>query len=89
MLEHSRSFKNRLGKAKIRGSWRSTWSLVRAMEQRVERTSQWTHRAVAGRRHERAGSSPSRTRSPQEYIRCMYDLVVPGIPDRLDAIRDA
>ena len=42
ILDHSRSFKNRLGK-EDQGKVEEYLDSIRALEQRVERTSEWTH----------------------------------------------
>ena len=73
LMEHSRSYHNRLGREDQRKMDEYLES-VRAIEQRVERTSQWTHEPLPdvdakGLNLEVAHSEP------QEYIRCMYDLV--------------
>lgn len=73
LMDHSRSFNNRLGKEDQQKLGEYLES-VRAIERRVERTSQWTHQPLPnvdtkGLNLEVAHSDP------QEYIRCMYDLV--------------
>jgi hypothetical protein len=73
LLENSRSMKQRLGnedQVKLDEYLES----IRALEQRVERTSKWTHEPIPkidtkGLNLEVAHSNP------QEYIRCLYDLV--------------
>ncbi len=73
MLEHSRSFKNQLGQAdgaKVDEYLES----IRALEKRVERTSQWTHQPLPEVDTKGLNLEVSH-KEPQEYIRCMYDLV--------------
>ncbi|MCA9172946.1 MAG: DUF1552 domain-containing protein [Planctomycetales bacterium] len=72
MLENSRSFKNHLGhsdQAKVEEYLDS----IRALEQRVERTSQWTHSPLPNVDTKGLNLEVSH-KDPQEYIRCMYDL---------------
>jgi hypothetical protein len=45
-----------------------------ALEQRVERTSQWTHEPLAKVDTKGLNLEVSH-KDPQEYIRCMYDLI--------------
>ena len=73
MLEHSRSLRNRLGRedqSKVDEYLES----IRALEQRVERTSQWTHTPLPDVDTKGLNLEVSH-KEPQEYIRCMYDLV--------------
>lgn len=73
MLENSRSFKNRLGRedqVKLDEYLES----VRAIEERVERTSKWTHEPLPQVDTKGLNLEVSH-KAPQEYIRCMYDLV--------------
>jgi hypothetical protein len=73
LLENSRDFKNRLGKTdqvKVDEYLES----IRALEKRVERTSQWTHTALP-KVDTKGLNLEVAHKEPQEYIRCMYDLV--------------
>ncbi len=73
LLDHSRGFKNRLGhedQVKVDEYLES----VRAIEQRVERTSKWTHEPLPQPDTKGLNVEVS-YKQPQEYIRCMYDLV--------------
>ncbi|MDA0810512.1 MAG: DUF1552 domain-containing protein [Planctomycetota bacterium] len=73
MLEHSRSMRNRMGHAD-RAKLDEYLESLRAIEQRVERTSQWTHTPLPN--VETKGLNLEVThREPQEYLRCMYDLI--------------
>jgi hypothetical protein len=73
MLDNSRSLKGRLGhedQAKMDEYLES----IRALEQRVERTSEWTHTPLPT--VDTKGLNLEVThKEPQEYIRCMYDLI--------------
>ena len=73
LLEHSRSFKKRLGK-EDQGKVEEYIDAVRAVEQRVERTSQWTHQPLPEIDTKGLNLEVSH-KDPQEYIRCMYDLI--------------
>ena len=73
MLENSRSFKNGLGRqdqVKVDEYLES----IRALEKRVERTSEWTHKPLPNVDTKGLNIEVSH-KEPQEYIRCMYDLV--------------
>ncbi len=73
MMDHSHSFQNRLGgedKRKLEEYLES----IRAIEQRVERTSKWTHEPLPDVDAKGLNLEVSH-KQPQEYIRCMYDLV--------------
>ena len=73
LMDHSRSFHNRLGnedKQKMDEYLES----VRAIEQRVERTSQWTHEPLPNVDTKGLNLEVAH-KDAQEYIRCMYDLV--------------
>lgn len=73
MMEHSRSFKSRLGH-EDQGQVEEYLDSVRALEQRVERTSKWTHEPLSKVETKGLNLEVSH-KDPQEYIRCMYDLV--------------
>jgi len=73
MLDHSKSLNNRLGTADQQkmGEYLDT---VRALEQRVERTSQWTHEPLPTVDTKGLNLEVAYTEA-QEYTRCMYDLI--------------
>jgi hypothetical protein len=73
MLDQSRGFKNRLGTEDQRKMDEYLES-IRALEQRVERTSQWTHKPLPNVNTKGLNLEVSH-KDPQEYIRCMYDLI--------------
>lgn len=73
LAEQSGSFKNRLGhedKVKVDEYLES----IRALEKRVERTSQWTQKPLPKVDTKGLNLEVSH-KNPQEYIRCMYDLI--------------
>lgn len=73
LLENSKSLHHKLGTADRRKVDEYLES-VRSLEQRVERTSQWTHRPLPNIDTKGLNIEVSH-KDPQEYIRCMYDLV--------------
>lgn len=73
VLEHSKSFKNRLGK-EDQGKVNEYLDSVRTLEQRVERTSKWTHQPLPDIDTKGLNIEVSH-KDPKEYIRCMYDLI--------------
>ena len=73
MMDHSRSFNNRLGH-EDQGKVDEYLESIRALEQRVERTSQWTHEPLPDVDTKGLNLEVSH-KDPQEYIRCMYDLI--------------
>ena len=73
VLEHSRGFKKQLG-AEDRGKVDEYLDSIRALEQRVERTSQWTQQPLPDVNTKGLNLEVSH-RDPEEYIRCMYDLI--------------
>ncbi|MCA9269658.1 MAG: DUF1552 domain-containing protein [Planctomycetales bacterium] len=73
MMEHSRSLHNRLGREDQRKMDEYLES-IRAIEQRVERTSQWTQQPLPDVDRKGLNLEVSH-KQPQEYIRCMYDLI--------------
>jgi len=73
LMDHSRSFHNRLGREDKRKMDEYLES-IRAIEQRVERTSQWTHEPLPDVETKGLNLEVA-YKEPQEYIRCMYDLV--------------
>ncbi len=73
LLENSRSFKNRLGH-EDQEKMDEYLESIRSLEQRVERTSQWTQEPLA--KIETKGLNLEVSyKDPQEYLRCLYDLV--------------
>ncbi len=73
LIDHSRSFKTRLGSQDQRKLDEYLES-IRALEHRVERTSKWTHEPLPDVATKGLNLEVSHTQ-PQEYIRCMYDLI--------------
>jgi hypothetical protein len=73
MLDDSRSLKNRLGK-EDQAKMDEYLESIRSLEQRVERTSQWTHTPLPEVDTKGLNLEVKHTQ-PLEYIRCMYDLV--------------
>ena len=73
MLENSRGLRNRLGR-EDQGKMEEYLESVRAVEQRVERTSQWTHRPLPQVDTKGLNIEVSH-KQPREYIRCLYDLI--------------
>ncbi|MFN4872559.1 MAG: DUF1552 domain-containing protein [Akkermansiaceae bacterium] len=73
MMDQSSSFKRRLGhedQQKVEEYLES----IRTLEKRVERTSEWTHKPLAQVDTKGLNIEVSH-KDPQEYIRCMYDLI--------------
>ena len=73
MMEHSRSFSHQLGNEDQRKVDEYLES-IRALEKRVERTSQWTHQPLPKVDTKGLNLEVSH-KDPKEYIRCMYDLI--------------
>ena len=73
LMEHSRSFKNRLGN-EDQVKMDEYLESIRAIEQRVERTSQWSHEPLPQVDTKGLNIEVSH-KQPQEFIRCLYDLV--------------
>ncbi len=73
MMENSRSFHNRLGRSDQR-MMDEYLDSIRMLERRVERTSQWTQEPLPNVSTKGLNLEVSH-RQPQEYIRCMYDLI--------------
>ncbi|HAY80051.1 MAG TPA: hypothetical protein DCY79_09640 [Planctomycetaceae bacterium] len=73
MLDHSKSFHSRLG-SEDQKKMDEYLESIRAIEQRVERTSQWTHEPLPEVDTKGLNLDVAH-KEPQEYIRCMYDLV--------------
>jgi len=73
LQENSRSLKRRLG-TEDQGKMDEYLDSIRALEQRVERTSQWTQEPLP-RIDTKGLNLEVAYNNPREYIRCMYDLV--------------
>ncbi len=73
LMEHSKSYHQHLGSTDQQKMDEYLES-VRAIEQRVERTSQWTHETLPKVDTKGLNLNVAYKES-QEYIRCMYDLV--------------
>jgi len=73
MMQHSQSFNNRLG-VEDQQAMDQYLTSVREIEQRVDRTTQWTHEALPEIGPNAVNLDVVHT-EPQEYIRCMYDLI--------------
>jgi hypothetical protein len=73
LLENSRNFHAKLGAADQRKMDEYLES-IRSLEKRVERTSQWTQRPLPNVDTKGLNIEVSH-KDPEEYIRCMYDLV--------------
>lgn len=73
MMENSRSVHGQLGVEDQR-TMDEYLESIRALERRVERTSQWTHEPVP-RVDANGLNLEVSQRAPQEYIRCLYDLL--------------
>jgi len=73
LMEQSKSFKGRLGH-EDQGKVEEYLDSIRSLEKRVERTSEWTHQALPEVDTKGLNLEVSH-KDPEEYIRCMYDLV--------------
>jgi hypothetical protein len=73
MMDHSRSLNSRLGR-EDQGKLEEYLESIRALEQRVERTSQWTHTPLPDVNTKGLNLEVSH-KDPKEYVRCMYDLI--------------
>ena len=73
LLENSRSLKQRLG-SEDSAKLDEYLDSIRSLEQRVERTSKWTHEPLP-RPDTKGLNLEVAYHQPLEYIRCMYDLV--------------
>ncbi len=73
LLENSRSFKNRLG-SEDQNKVNEYLESIRSLEKRVERTSKWTRQPLPDVDTKGLNIEVSH-QDPEEYIRCMYDLV--------------
>lgn len=73
MLENSKSLQRQLGRDDQRKVDEYLQG-IRSLEQRVERTSQWTHQPLPEVDTKGLNLEVSH-QNPEEYIRCMYDLL--------------
>jgi hypothetical protein len=73
MLDNSKSLNSRLGKADQQ-KMDEYLDTVRALEQRVERSSQWTHEPLPNVDTKGLNLEVAYTEA-QEYTRCLYDLI--------------
>lgn len=73
LLEHGTSLRTTLGTADNR-TLEEYLESIRALEQRVERTSRWTHETLPKVDTKGLDLAVAHTH-PVEYIRCLYDLV--------------
>jgi hypothetical protein len=73
VLDQSKSLKSRLG-TEDQGKMDEYLDSIRALEQRVERTSEWTHKPLPNIDTKGLNLEVSH-KDPVEYIRCMYDLI--------------
>ena len=73
MLAQSKSMKNRLGQ-EDQAKMDEYLESIRALEQRVERTSKWTHEPLPEINTKGLNLEVSH-KDPIEYTRCMYDLI--------------
>ncbi len=73
VMDQSKSLKNRLG-GEDQLKMEEYLDSVRSLEQRVERTSEWTNKPIKNVDTKGLNLEVSH-KDPQEYIRCMYDLI--------------
>ncbi|NNC87543.1 MAG: DUF1552 domain-containing protein [Akkermansiaceae bacterium] len=73
MMENYKTLHGKLG-AEDRRKMDEYLDSVRALEQRVERTSQWTHEPLP-KVDTKGLNLEASYRDPTEYLRCMYDLL--------------
>ncbi len=73
MMDNSRSLNSKLGKEDA-AKMEEYLDSVRSLEQRVERTSQWTHTPLPNVDTKGLNLEVAYNQ-PLEYIRCMYDLI--------------
>jgi len=76
LMDNSKSLHQRLGK-EDQTKMDEYLDSIRAIEQRVERTSEWTHTPLPDVDTKGLNLEASH-KNPQEFIRCMYDLVYLG-----------
>jgi Protein of unknown function (DUF1552) len=72
LMDQSKSLKGRLG-TEDQDKVTEYLDSIRSLEQRVERTSEWTHKPLPNVDTKGLNLEVSHA-DPQEYIRCMYDL---------------
>lgn len=73
MMDHSKSFHNRLGK-EDQGKMDEYLESVREIEKRVQRTDDWTHTPLPNVDADKLNLTVEHKTGPHEYIRVMYDL---------------
>ncbi|MEM6258879.1 MAG: DUF1552 domain-containing protein [Planctomycetota bacterium] len=73
MMDHSKSFHNRLGKEDQRKMDEYLES-VREIEKRVKRTDDWTHEPLPDVDRDSVNLTVDHQSGPHEYIRTLYDL---------------
>jgi hypothetical protein len=76
LMDNSKSLHQRLGR-EDQTKMEEYLDSIRAIEQRVERTSEWTHTPLPDVDTKGLNLEASH-KNPQEFIRCMYDLVFLG-----------
>lgn len=74
MMDHSKSFNNRLGK-QDQQKMAEYLESVREIEKRVQRTDDWTHTPLPEVDRDSVNMTVEHKTAPHEYIRTMYDLV--------------
>lgn len=85
MMEHTKSLHGQLG-TEDQHKMDEYLESIRALEQRVERTSQWTHQP-APKIDTKGLNLEASYKDPVEYLRCMYDLLYLAL--RTDSTRYA
>ena len=73
LMENSRSMRGRLG-TEDSAKMEEYLDSIRSLEQRVERTSQWTQAPVP-KPDTKGLNIEAAFNQPQEYVRCLYDLI--------------
>ena len=73
ILQQSKTVNNRLGKADQQKMAEYLES-IRSAEKRIDRVTDWTHKPVA-KPNTKGLNLEVNFKNPQEYIRCMYDLM--------------
>ena len=76
LMDNSKSLHQRLGR-EDQTKMEEYLDSIRSIEQRVERTSEWTHTPLPDVNTKGLNLEASH-KNPQEFIRCMYDLVYLG-----------
>ncbi|MFK7790890.1 MAG: DUF1552 domain-containing protein, partial [Phycisphaeraceae bacterium] len=74
MMDHSKSFHSRLG-TEDQQKMDEYLESVREIEKRVVRTNDWTHTPLPNVDKDSVNLTVDHQAGPDEYIRCMYDLV--------------